>query len=54
MKQLTEAKLAEMLKTAYMMGFQDGVSEMVEDADPDEFVDLAGLDVQLTKWVESV
>lgn len=54
MKQLTEAKLAEMLKEAYIKGFNDGVYEVFEDADPEEFLDLAGLDQQLTKWVDSV
>lgn len=54
MKQLTEAELAELLKKAYIKGFKDGVYVVVEDADADELLDLAELDEQLTKWVESV
>lgn len=54
MKKLTEAQLAELLKNAYLDGFNEAVSEMVEDADPEEFVDLESLDKKITKWVDSV
>ncbi|MEG0063060.1 MAG: hypothetical protein RR740_00505 [Pseudomonas sp.] len=54
MKQLTEAQLAELLKKAYLDGFSSGISEMVEDAEPDEFVDLESLDAKITVWVDSV
>jgi hypothetical protein len=54
MKQLTESKLAEMLKAAYLEGFEHGFAEVAEDADHEDLVDLEALDTQITAWVDAV
>lgn len=47
-------KVAAAVKEAYLLGFREGVQEMVEDADPDDYVDLEQLDTRTTNWTREV
>lgn len=54
MKQLTEAELAELLRKTYKHAFNSGVSEVFEDAETDEFIDLEDMEERIKRWVDSV